>query len=125
MLTAEDCLALAYTIAYSPCAPGPTDPVPRGLLTLCPGAYWLPDWRHMLGLPETCQTWHAAHAHKHCTCMHHRQTGATHHNVVLGADVELGILCRSTAHMIWFATHVVCDTCSLPHMSFAHVVFDT
>jgi len=28
----------AYTIAYSPYAPRPTDPVPRGLLTLCPGA---------------------------------------------------------------------------------------
>jgi len=28
-------LALAYTIAYCPCAPGPTDPAPRGLLTTC------------------------------------------------------------------------------------------
>ena len=26
------CLALAYTIAYWPCAPRPTDPVPRGQL---------------------------------------------------------------------------------------------
>jgi hypothetical protein len=31
-------LTLAYTNPYWPCAPRPYDPVPRGLLTLCPGA---------------------------------------------------------------------------------------
>ena len=30
----ESVMPLAYTLACSSCAPGPTDPVPRGLLTL-------------------------------------------------------------------------------------------
>ena len=33
--TCIHCWTLAYTTAYGPCAARPTDPVPRGLLTLC------------------------------------------------------------------------------------------
>ena len=44
--------SLAYTIAYRPCAPRPTDPVPRGLLTLCPAASSGPQGLYTVQLPD-------------------------------------------------------------------------
>ena len=58
-------LPLAYTIAYSPCAPRPTDSVPRGpadggLSTTGrrygTTPYHLPLWRISVMLPSACST---------------------------------------------------------------------
>jgi len=54
---------LAYTIAYSPCAPRPTDPVPRGLLTR-PRLHYGLLTQHLVGMRQvlymTAQRWGSA-----------------------------------------------------------------